>query len=411
MRVLLTAILVIASCGTPVEPDGGSIDAEPDDAGADAGTQECVLDPPEGGLTTPPGTVVFHIDAAGGRFVGSPSLVRVPSGALVASNDLFGLGQRDMPPTLIHRSDDDGAHWAQVAQLDGQFWSSLFIHEGALYLMGTTAEYGSVALRRSDDEGRSWTTPIDSANGLLAADAPYHTAPTPVVEVDGRIFRAFEWVREPITGPTSFEAMLLWAESGSDLLRADSWHATEHHAFPLADSGLGWLEGNPVATRDGDLVDVLRVHLNGELERAAILSVSDTTTSPTLASEPVFAPLSGASKKFTIRFDAASGRYLTLVDITDGTPSSPASVRNRLALASSPDLLVWDYHVVLLSHDDALLHGFQYADGFVEGDDLLFVSRTAYEDDAGGATSYHDTNYLTYHRLRGYRRCLERTLE
>lgn len=408
MRTSCLTLLLVACCGDPPPSDAGVPDAHVDDAGVN----QCELDPPAGGPVTPPGAVVYHIDISGGRFVGSPSLVRLPSGTLIASNDLFGLGQGDMPPTLIHRSEDDGSRWEQIAQVDGQFWSSLFLHGDDLYLMGTTAEYGSVAIRRSSDEGGTWTTPSDSTVGLLAADAPYHAAATPVVQFEGRVWRAMEWVREPIVWPSSFEAALFWANSGSDLLRADSWNATEHHSFPSTDSGFGWLEGNPVVTREGELVNVLRVHVRDEAERAALLSVTGlATASPILSSEPMFAPLSGASKKFSIRFDPESDRYFTLVNITEGTPSNPSIWRNRLALASSRDLLAWDYHVVLLSHADAARHGFQYAEWQLDGDDLIFLSRTAYDDDAGGAENYHDANYLTFHRLRGFRACLERSVD
>jgi hypothetical protein len=428
MRIYLT-FLVLVGCGSQGVVDGGASDSGGRDAGAaddataredggrhgdaggpDGGHELCVLVGPASTATRPPGVVIFRVDPTGTRFVGSPSLVRVPSGALIASNDLFGEGQRETPPTFIHRSDDDGGSWSQIAQMDGQFWSSLFVHRGALYLMGTSAEYGQIVIRRSDDEGRTWTTPTDSANGQLSADAPYHTAPTPVLEFAGRLWRGIEWVREPINWPRSFEASMFWADADTDLLRADSWRATAHHSFPSEDSGIGWLEGNPVVTPDGQLVNMLRVHLRDETERAAILAIRQPETEPVLDPSPEFVPLNGASKKFHVGFDEVTGRYMTLVNIVDGVPSAPAAVRNRLALASSTDLRSWDYHVVLLANEDATRHGFQYASWIIEGDDLLFVSRTAHDDELGGAPNFHDANFLTFHRLRRFRGCLERSL-
>jgi hypothetical protein len=58
---------------------------------------------------------------------------------------------------------------------------------------------------------------------------------------------------------------------------------------------------------------------------------------------------------------------------------------------------------VLLHHPDPQKHAFQYADWQFDGDDLLAVARTAYDDGEGGAANQHDANYLTFHRFRGFR--------
>lgn len=60
-------------------------------------------------------------------------------------------------------------------------------------------------------------------------------------------------------------------------------------------------------------------------------------------------------------------------------------------------------HAVLLSHPDPLRHGFQYVEWQVEGDDILYVVRTAFDDQEGGAANYHNTNYMTFHRLENFR--------
>jgi hypothetical protein len=57
----------------------------------------------------------------------------------------------------------------------------------------------------------------------------------------------------------------------------------------------------------------------------------------------------------------------------------------------------------LLYHTDAQAHAWQYVDWQFEGEDLVFVSRTAFDDGLGGAHSAHDANYLTFHRIEAYR--------
>jgi hypothetical protein len=54
--------------------------------------------------------------------------------------------------------------------------------------------------------------------------------------------------------------------------------------------------------------------------------------------------------------------------------------------------------------DSAQLTGFQYVDWQFDGEDLLYLVRTAYD----GAHNYHDANRITFHRLSSFRDLLER---
>ena len=38
-----------------------------------------------------------------------------------------------------------------------------------------------------------------------------------------------------------------------------------------------------------------------------------------------------------------------------------------------------------------------------EGDDLIAVCRTAYDDGQGGANNNHDANFMTFHRWQNFR--------
>ena len=79
------------------------------------------------------------------------------------------------------------------------------------------------------------------------------------------------------------------------------------------------------------------------------------------------------------------------------------SVRNTLVIKSSPDLKQWTVHKILLYHPDVIKHGFQYVDWQFDGRDIIYLSRTAYDDKFGGANNYHDANYLTFHRIKNYK--------
>lgn len=86
---------------------------------------------------------------------------------------------------------DRGATWRQLAELCDQKWSTLFMHRGAVHLIGTTAKVGHKIVRRSTDAGQTWTEPTDAGNGLLA-EGKFHCAPTAVIVHAGRIWRSFE---------------------------------------------------------------------------------------------------------------------------------------------------------------------------------------------------------------------------
>ena len=58
---------------------------------------------------------------------------------------------------------------------------------------------------------------------------------------------------------------------------------------------------------------------------------------------------------------------------------------------------------IVLHHDDVVKHGFQYMDFQFDGNDIIAVSRTAYDDANGGANNQHNANYLTFHRIHDFR--------
>jgi hypothetical protein len=92
------------------------------------------------------------------------------------------------------------------------------------------------------------------------------------------------------------------------------------------------------------------------------------------------------------------------------TDRNAGSVRNTLVVKSSPDLKHWTVHKVLLYHPDVEKHGFQYVDWQFDGKDIIYLSRTAYDDEYGGANNYHDANYLTFHRINNYRKLIKKEI-
>ena len=354
-----------------------------------------------------PGVIVDYSPARTGVYIGSPSLAVLPNGDLVASHDDFG-PRSTLARTYLFASSDHGRTWAALATVENQYWSTLFVHEGALYLIGTTREYGFVSVRRSGDGGRTWTTARDRDTGLLLSDGKYHCAPVPVVTHAGRLWRAMEDAQGPGGWGSHFRAFMLSIPSGADLLKADNWTFSNRLARNpswLGGRFGGWLEGNAVATREGTMVDLLRADYPGYEEKAAILTISADGKTAGFDPASGFIDFPGGGKKFTVRFDRATNAYWSLTNyVPDSLRSAPGSVRCTLALVCSTDLRHWEVRAVLLHHPDPARHGFQYADWLFDGEDIVAVLRTAGDDNEGGARGYHDANYLTFHRFANFRR-------
>lgn len=361
---------------------------------------------------TPPGVVVNHISKEKGIYIGSPGLCILPDGTYVASHDEFGPKSTEFrsAKTRVFISKDKGESWTPVSEIDGQFWSNLFVHNGDLYIMGTNKHHGNFIIRKSTDQGKTWTIPYDKANGLLLG-GEYHTAPMSVIVHKGRIWRALENATAPTTQwGKRYSAMMISAPVNADLLNADNWRTTNilRYDSTYLDGKFGaWLEGNAVVDPEGNMLDILRVAVpTGMDEYAAIVKISKNGKKASFDPETGFVKLPGACKKFTIRYDGESKKYWMLSNtVLDAYKSyNPGSVRNTLSLYSSDDLKNWEMHQVLLQHPDVKDHGFQYVEWQFEGDDIIFLSRTAFDDEAGGARNNHDANFLTFHRIKNFRK-------
>ncbi len=359
-----------------------------------------------------PGVVIDHSSATSGLYIGSPSIVILTNGDYVASHDFFGPKSKEFEraTTLVFRSTDRGITWKKVSEIHGAFWSSLFVHRGALYLLGPNRHHGDIYIRRSTDRGGTWTVPMNSHTGVVRDNGQYHCAPMPVVEHNHGLWRAFERRNPPEGWGTSYCAGILSIPVDADLLDATSWTTSNFlpndGSWNGGDMG-GWLEGNAVIARDGRMLDILRVDTRRRPEKAAIVDISADGKAASFDPASGFINFPGGAKKFTIRYDAKSDLYWSLATIVPERHEQsgrPASIRNTLALTCAKDLTNWSVRCILLHHPDTVKHGFQYVDWQFDADDLIAAVRTAFDDGEGGANSNHDANFLTFHRVRNFRR-------
>lgn len=362
---------------------------------------------PKGDVAVP-GVVIDHSPAFSGQYIGSPGITILPNGEYLAKDDLFGPKQPKPRLTRVFVSNDQGKTWNLRSTVRGVAWASIFEHRGAVYMLGTNKGYGKVVIVRSTDDGRTWSDPNDRKSGLLRDKGKFHCAPVPVIEYRGRLWRAMEDATGPGGWGYRFRPFMMSVSADADLLDADAWTSSST-VIParewLGGRFSGFLEGNAVVDPRGGVVDILRVSRNPRGETAAIVNISADGKTASFRPSEGFVSFPGGAVKFTLRHDPQSNRYWALSNpmLPRHQWLVPSRVRNTLALVSSSDLVHWTTERIVLYHPDAACHGFQYVDWVFDGDDIVAVSRTAFDDAEGGAYNQHNANYLTFHRIQDFR--------
>jgi len=404
---------------------------------------------------------VYFIQERAAVYAGSPSILYIhKTNEYLMTSDRFGDGFVGQPRnTSIHRKslgphskktvNEAAVPWKMdSAWVKDQYWSTLFrlssrntSDNGDVYLFGTSTDGPApIKLALSRDYGKTWRDK-DSAIlfGTIAGEDSYETGPVPVVEHEGRLYRAFERLAPPFTWGTCYQAVVVHAPlfnshmESTDLLDASIWQMTPPLAFDpqwldwLAVLGVpsspqpsnpGFLEGNIVIGTDGHTIyNMLRFSADKSVpyywgNLAVLLRLNPVENR--LVFERMVA-LPGGHSKFVIRPDPASGLYITLSN--PNLSVQYVDQRNVLTLCSSPDLITWTQHEVILFDDTGLteedsvnLTGFHYTEWIFDGkenEDLLLGIRTAYR----GANSYHNSNRILYKRIRNFRELLQHTVK
>lgn len=150
---------------------------------------------------------------------------------------------------------------------------------------------------------------------------------------------------------------------------------------------------------------MLRADVREPDEQAALIDIDESGHSARFDPVRGFVDFPGGCKKFTVRQDPKEGSYWSLSNYIPPSQrgGNVERTRNTLALVHSRDLRHWEVRCILLHHPDRSNHGFQYADWQFDGDDLVALVRTAFDDAHGGAHGCHDANFITFHRWKGFR--------
>lgn len=343
-----------------------------------------------------------------GHALCSPSLVRHPEGYLLASMDVYG-GDAPQNLTLIFRSDDDGKTWHYVSELMPCFWGKLFIHKGDIYMLGCSTEYGDLLIGKSTDGAKTFCTPtvIMRGSGGKKGREGFHKNPQNVIYYGGRIYNSVEW-GSWANKDLFHAAMVISCDENADLLNAENWHLSEPLPYDPSWPGTvnghagATLEGTLVEGPDGNLYNVMRYSINPKAipNKGLVLSYKINAEDPDAPLEYSHAiKFNGNDVKFMIKYDETSGKYYSIVNYqpVDGRDVG----RTMLALMSSSDMENWQLTKMLydFSAEDKTKVGLQYVDFSIEGNDIIFLCRTALNN----AHNHHDANYSTFHRIENFR--------
>lgn len=366
-----------------------------------------------------PGTVITKSQDIKNLYITNPSVVILPNGDYLASCSGALRNKGDKGGVSFFISTDKGKTW-QVQSNNSvvMTFCNLFVHKGELYLMGTNKGYKDAVISKSTDNGKTWTTPENASNGLLLTGGYYHSAPVPAVVQNGRIWRAMENC-ETEAGKNK-RALVMSAPVDADLMNASSWTVTNELSFDIPaklkenHDFKQWLEGNVVVDKSGSIVNMLRVD---ELKEGGFAALTHVSGVDKLSFDPEkdIIRFPGGGKKFTIRFDPVSNKYWTIsnaefeedrVKTHSGkykTGVHASLLRNRVVLMYSDDLRTWNVKDTLISADNPFFYGFQYTDWQFDGNDIIAVTRTAFEEERGLPMRQHDANFFTFYRFKDFR--------
>ena len=188
------------------------------------------------------------------------------------------------------------------------------------------------------------------------------------------------------------------AHEGSDLTDPKNWVCSSffdprQHQDVILPGIVGGIEGNIVTSPDGTIYDILRF-----ADGKSLMLKFDPENPEQELEFAGYIDFPATASKVDILYDNASGFYVSLVSYN---LSEPKTLRNLLSLVYSKDLREWKLagHIIDFRDADPKKVAFQYVDFLIDGSDILFQSRTAFN----GAKNFHDTNFATFHRISNFR--------
>lgn len=434
MRILLSFILMSSAmlAADPVSYVGGPIRALAQD--------HVVLDE-----SPDPATVPLY----------TPSILRLPSGRLIAASERSGQWKRlGNPWARIQTSDDGGQTWTLRAEV-GITHGRLLTAGSSIYYLGHD---GDLKIMRSDDGGITWGAAVELTTGQS-----WHQTAANVWHAKGNVYLVMERGTSNAIkgwGVGALAPVLMRAKETDDLTRATSWTfaselvfadvvpgyrendtATDLFGIPFFPQTypkanfmaprrpmhpMGWLEANVVQITDANhywhdpegntLHLFMRMHTGGTgyAAVAKVVENKDGTMTTALVTVPsgksmLFLPFPGGQMRFHVLYDEQTKLYWMLgTQATDSMSrvetlapdrfDLPNNERQRMVLHFSRNMVDWCF-AGLVAVGPGNKGSRHYASMDFDGDDLIILSRSGDEK----AQSAHNGNLITFHRVKNFR--------
>ena len=393
-------------------------------------------------------------------FCGSPGIVRLENGRLIASMDAFGKRRSFQGPSetagtdvmqgMVYTSDNRGRIWEHKLDYP-MVHARPFLAGKSVYILGHSND---LTIIRSDDGGDTWTAPVRLTDG-----EQWHQAPCNVHYANGNVYLVMEKkIYHDLVGwsVSVMAPVLMRGEAGSALTRCENWtFASELPFRDILDERdidyfgvpfyytppksyievthkrpchpIGWLETNVVQFTDpnhywydpsGHTFHLwMRAH-TGRTGYACIAKVVETsygTMTTMLEQAPsgkkmLYVPCPGGQMKFHILYDEVTGLYWLLsTQATDSMTRAdklpeerynlPDNERNRLQLHFSKNCIDWCF-AGMVTIGKGIKHSRHYASMVIDGNDLHVLSRSGDEN----ASNPHNVNLITFHTVKDFRK-------
>lgn len=364
----------------------------------------------------------------------NPGLTMLANGKYLATVPIYRgykkiKGKRTPVQLLLRLSEDKGTTWITACD-DLPYTDPIpFVYENRLYLFIMQVPIGSlyddqtelrneslgvsyvgIRVAVSDDEGRTWTEPVE----VIKGDYRHFSVQTGMVVRDGRLYWAIS------EGP--FQRM---AVASCDLqqgpLEPNAWSITDNIEMPVPrELNPGLFPGPSMRCLEGNVVDVngrLRVlaraviDMQGTANLAAIFDIRDNGGKPELAFTQLSALPGGQCKFFTVydersklfwmasNVPANSQNLIDTASLLADSPFSgkPGNDRRFLMLWYACDALNW-FPAGCIARAEKLTQSFMYPSLLIDGDDLIVLSRSSL-----AAFDQHDADLTTLHRIGDFR--------
>lgn len=385
----------------------------------------------------------------------SPSIIRLNSGRLLITYTESYKKGGGRSRQVVMTSDDGGKTWTERARLPG-LQGRVFEAGGVLYYLATGA---GMPVNRSDDNGETWS----ETRYLTSRDQKWQQTAANVWKANGCVYLVMETPAHDIDawGAAVKIPVLMRGKLTDDLTRAENW-TFARDAKPFEDlipgirendpdmdffgipfypqkypkrsvmspgrsfSPMGWAEANVVQILDpghywydpsGKTFHIFMRALTGMTNYAALCKVvenEDGSMTTSLVTAPsgkkmLLMPFPGGQMRFHVLYDDRTKLYWLLSSQTTDSMTQPEALpedrhglaseeRHRLVLHFSKNMVDWCFAGVV-AVGETPKHSRHYAAMDFDGEDLVILSRSG--DD--GAKNAHETNLITFHRVKNFR--------